>query len=116
MKIEDVIMLAAMGPPGGGRSAITNRIVRHFNVIAYTDLDQITIKQIFNSLVKHFFSKFENEITNQIEELIDSVLFIYDSVKRELLPTPKKSHYTFNLRDISKVFQGICSANEKDTK
>jgi dynein heavy chain len=39
MKIEDVILLTAMGPPGGGRTAITNRIVRHFNLIAYTDLD-----------------------------------------------------------------------------
>jgi dynein heavy chain len=33
-----------MGPPGGGRSAITNRLVRHFNVIAYPDLDRGVIK------------------------------------------------------------------------
>jgi len=38
MKIEDVIILSAMGPPGGGRTFISNRIVRHFNVIAYDEL------------------------------------------------------------------------------
>lgn len=30
-------------------------------------------------------------------------------------PTPSKSHYTFNLRDISKIFQGVVSANQKLT-
>lgn len=45
--------------------------------------------------------------------MIESVIKVYDDIKKNLLPTPKKSHYTFNLRDISKVFQGISSASSK---
>ena len=58
MNLVDLTILSAMGPPGGGRSAITNRCVRHFNVIAYPELDRETISGIFDKLVNHFFSKF----------------------------------------------------------
>lgn len=43
IKLEDVILLSAMGPPGGGRTSITNRLVRHFNIIAYPELDRSVI-------------------------------------------------------------------------
>lgn len=59
MKIEDVCLLSAMGPPGGGRTAITARMMRHFNIISYTELDEETVKSIFMQLVKSFFSKFD---------------------------------------------------------
>lgn len=40
--------------------------------------------------------------------LVDATIDIYRTIQRELLPTPSKSHYLFNLRDLSKVFQGMC--------
>ena len=33
--------------------------------------------------------------------------------KQSLLPTPSKSHYTFNLRDLAKIFQGVMMADAK---
>lgn len=48
------------------------------------------------------------------EKVSEYCLKIFELVKKELLPTPSKSHYTFNLRDIWKVVQGICSASPKN--
>ena len=44
-------------------------------------------------------------------DIVCAVIKIYDTVKIDLLPTPSKSHYTFNLRDIWKIYQGICSGS-----
>ena len=43
----------------------------------------------------------------QIPQLVHSTTAMYNTITTELLPTPAKSHYTFNLRDLSKVFQGM---------
>jgi dynein heavy chain len=44
-------------------------------------------------------------ITKLARPLVAATLDVYEAAQRELLPTPTKSHYTFNLRDVSKVFQ-----------
>lgn len=106
--------MTALGPPGGGRTHITPRIIRHFNVIAYTEMDNAAISNIFNYMIDFFFKSFNEEVKQVLPSLVTSVISVYDQIRINLLPTPKKSHYTFNLRDISKVFQGICSASYKE--
>lgn len=44
------------------------------------------------------------------EPLVDATIGVYLTITSQLLPTPAKSHYTFNLRDLSKVFQGMLMA------
>jgi len=39
--------------------------------------------------------------------IVSATVDIYQAIKRDLLPTPARSHYTYNMRDLSKVFQGI---------
>ncbi|XP_008570797.1 PREDICTED: dynein heavy chain 1, axonemal [Galeopterus variegatus] len=45
------------------------------------------------------------------EPLVEATIMVYATITFQLLPTPAKSHYTFNLRDLSKVFQGMLMAD-----
>lgn len=44
-----------MGTPGGGRSFITPRFQRHFNIIAFANFDDSSLKSMFSSLLKWHF-------------------------------------------------------------
>ena len=39
-EIIDIVWCSAIGPPGGGRTLITNRLRRHYNTIVAADLGQ----------------------------------------------------------------------------
>lgn len=54
MKLVDIQFLAAMGPPGGGKNPITERFLRHFNVIGVTTFSDETMTRIFSTLVNFY--------------------------------------------------------------
>jgi dynein heavy chain, axonemal len=107
--LDDIQFVAAMGPPGGGRNAITNRYARHFSVVSVTAFDVNNLTIIFASLVDWWFRKYSYgaAIAKLSKQLVAATLDVYLRCQAELLPTPAKSHYTFNLRDVSKVVQGM---------
>ena len=47
------------------------------------------------------------------EQIVSTCISVYKTISAQLLPTPAKSHYTFNLRDLSKVFQGMTMVESK---
>ena len=105
--IEDTTICTACAPPGGGRQEITPRFVRHFSLLNVPQPSEEVMQKIFSSICGGFLEAFQPEFKALLKPMVDSTIEIYNRISTELLPTPTKSHYTFNLRDISKVFQGI---------
>ena len=106
-KIADVQFVAAMGPPGGGRTFITNRYYRHYNLIALPNYSEKSLTRIFSTIVNYFVKPFSRDIQQLSAGVVSATIGLYYEAGKTLLPTPKKSHYQFNLRDLSSVIAGM---------
>lgn len=48
--------------------------------------------------------------------MTNATIQVWKDVKTTLLPTPSKFHYLFNLRDVSRIFKGICQISPETIK
>lgn len=113
IEVVDTSYICACAPAGGGRQPLTARFKRHFNQIAHTDLEESSLFSIFHTIVENTLNKFSSDIRDLSRSIVTATLNVYSRVSSGLLPTPNKSHYTFNLRDLSGVFQGLLSASAR---
>jgi dynein heavy chain len=128
--LVDINFVCAMGPPGyekylmrkpfsfpcfmnsGGRNPVTPRLTRHFNFLSFTELENDSMRKIFSTIF-NWWSRQNEYLLGISDKLVTASIEVYKTVCASLLPTPSKSHYTFNLRDLSKVFQGILMVEAK---
>ena len=111
--VKDIQILGIMGYPGGGRSIITMRLQSRFNVLNITFPQESQLKRIFALQLSNKLLEFDDEVKSMSDGITTATIQVYNTVCAELLPTPTKSHYLFNLRDLCKVLQGLLRAAPK---
>lgn len=65
--LVDMNFCCAMGPPGGGRNPITARLQRHFNVLAFTEMEDPSKKKIFGTILKSWMRMFDYTYFRAVE-------------------------------------------------
>ncbi|XP_057653134.1 dynein axonemal heavy chain 3 [Diorhabda carinulata] len=106
--LVDILFIGAMGVPGGGRNEISDRFLRHMQIITIDSFDDQTLSKIFTTILDWNFSKGYVEPVARLSKFCCAATSeVYKAAIEHFLPTPAKSHYTFSLRDFSRVINGL---------
>ncbi|KAK2577836.1 hypothetical protein KPH14_001102, partial [Odynerus spinipes] len=109
IQLIEIQLMCAMLPPIGGGKDVTPRFKRHFFTLTISDFEDDVMIMIFSKIMLwHLDTRgFSKEFDPCIDEIVLATLNVYKQSLLNLLPTPAKCHYLFNLRDFSRVIQGI---------
>ncbi|KAG7242136.1 hypothetical protein INR49_024182, partial [Caranx melampygus] len=116
-EIHNTQYVACMNPTAGSFS-INPRLQRHFSVFAVnfpSSEAQVSIysKILCSHLKQQFFSPL---VQRGAAAVVQAATTLHHKMVHSFLPTAIKFHYTFNLRDLSHVFQGILLAGPETVR
>lgn len=75
--IKDLHLVGAMGPPGGGRNAFSQRIQSCFSILSITDPSNKQLQRIYSTLLSNGLAKFEYEIRSLGDKIIQASIELY---------------------------------------
>ena len=104
--IDHYRIICAGAPPGGGRSKLTPRFLRHFHVLNVPSASEESLTYIFETIVLEFLrtNMFTDDVKKCGNIAVAATIDMYTQFNKKMLPIPSRFHYLFNIRDVTKVF------------
>lgn len=115
--IEDLLFLSCMNPKAGSFT-VDLRLQRHFSVFTLATPTSDLLKMIYTSILGAHFSAFDNPIIKMNEKLVDATIILFNKIIKDTTfsPSARKFHYQFNLRETSKIVEGIMQSTPAQYK
>ncbi|CAF0810656.1 unnamed protein product [Adineta ricciae] len=115
--LSDLTFLAACDSPSSGRLAPSKRLLQSFAIFALPDPAAKQLFHIYSVRLGRFLNSldFSVDVRSSLYLLVSACLVMYYRVSINILPTPSKVHYIFNLRDLAKLAQGLMQASTLTT-
>jgi len=95
--------------PKSGSFIIDLRLSRHFTMIALGTPEKEILNTIYLQVFQNHLQQFDNSFNNYARKVVDATSTVFNGIalSAQFMPTAKKFHYQFNLRDFTKIIQNV---------
>lgn len=111
-EIIDTQYVGCISPVSSGGNKVDPRVISLFNTFNITAPSQDSTLKIYNAILEKHVENFHEDVRALVSKMTSSTVSLYRTIQEKLPRTPVKFHYIFNLRDLSKVYEGLLKSTE----
>ncbi|OQS01914.1 dynein heavy chain [Thraustotheca clavata] len=107
--IQDVQIVSCMNHKAGSFT-INPRLQRHFSTFGVLFPTKAECYALFGTVFLHHIQSFSDAVKKIASGIVVASIDLHNDIREHFVPTALKCHYSFNLRDLSFLFQSLVSA------
>lgn len=102
--LVDIMFTACMNPKSGS-FFVDLRLTRHLSLFACLTAEKEILQTIYYQILDSHLCSFDNKCQALTQKIVNATMstFIAIANSPQFMPTARKFHYQFNLRDFSKI-------------
>jgi dynein heavy chain len=94
-----------------GARGISRRVLSHFLLVAALPLSDADLVSVFSAFTSYFLKPFPMFVSSLGDAIVRATVGVMRSCAGALRAVPLKPHYEFSANDVSRVIQGVVSAD-----
>jgi dynein heavy chain len=106
-EIADTQFVGCITPAAGGNNRVDPRVMTLFSVFHVTPPGRETIEKIYVQILEKHVEEFAADIVGVVGKVTQATVQLFETISEKLPRTPLKFHYVFNLRDLSRIYEGL---------